>query len=250
MAQPAGPRLPEPAGPRLPDPADVEDPPASTAESQRDSTESSAYHLTAEVTTDFPVFVGAELTFELPSRLFVGGGIGGVPTAYLRVTSDLVTSAADLSGPETDVVTEALSGSWVGRLYVGWRPWTDGGLLLRIGYTALNLRGELADAEALAEVTDLPPAAAAGGAASLASTLHTLDAQIGYRWMFDRFTVRIGAGILATVGASATIDVESPLNPDLTAELIRRGEDYLEDIYRSYVFTPFVGVAVGYDFGF
>ena len=211
--------------------------------------EDRAYHLTAELATDFPVFVGAEATFELPYRIVVGLGIGGVPTAYLQATSAFVTSVANLDDPAADVVTEALSGSWMTRLFVGWRPVADHGFFFRFGYGALNLSGRLDDGASLAQVTGLPAAAAAGGSTDLGSTLHGVELLIGYRWHLDSITIRAGLGAFLTFGASAQIEVDSPLNPALSNDLARRGEDYLEDIYRTYVFTPSLGLGVGYDFG-
>ena len=209
----------------------------------------SRYRLIAEAATDFPLFLGAEVTFELPFRLAFGGGVGGVPTSYLRVTGDAVVAVADLEGAEADLVTEALSGSWAGRLFIAWRPRPDAGFYLRVGYTALNLSGQMDSADAIAATTALPTTAAEGGVARLRSTLHGIDAQIGYRWHLGSVTVRLGLGFFATVGSAATIDVDSPLNPELTDELSRLGEDYLEDIYQSYVFTPSLGLGIGYDIG-
>ena len=207
------------------------------------------WRLTAEVVTDFPVFLGAEATLELPGRFLFGAGIGGVPNGYLQATSELVIAVASLDGPEAEVVTESLSGSWVARVFVGWRPFARHGFFVRLGYAAINLSGQLDDATSIATITRLPRAAAAGGAANLDSTLHGLDALVGYRWVFGGLSVRVGLGLFATLGASASISVESPLNPSLTAQLAREGEDYLEDIYRSYVFTPSLGIGVGYDLG-
>ena len=230
-----------PGGPRITLP---------TATSTSTSTEVRAdrsWRITGDVVTDFPVFLGAEITLELPGRFLFGTGIGGVPNAYLSATTELVTALADLDGPETEVVTESLSGSWVARVFIGWRPAPRRGFFIRLGYAAVNLSGRLDDATSIALVTGLPRAAAAGGAASLDSTLHGLEAMLGYRWVIDGLSIRVGLGMFATLGAAASISVDSPLNPNLTAELARLGEDYLEDIYRSYVFTPSLGVGVGYD---
>ena len=236
-SSPGEPRLP--GGPRLP----------ARAEPEIEAPEP-LIRVIPEVVTDFPALVGAELTVEGPFRLMLGGAIGGVPTPYLRVTSELIINVGGLSGPRPTWSPKHSRGAGSGDCSWDGDPIRDTASTFGLGTPRINLSGTLTDAEAVAEVTGLPLAAAAGGEARLESTLHTLDSQLGYRWHVGDVTVRVALGFIATVGASATIEVESPLNPNLTADLVRLGEAYLEDVYRSYVFTPTLGLGVGYDFSF
>ena len=82
----------------------------------------------------------------------------------------------------------------------------------------------------------------------VSSTLHMIDVEVGWELVFwDHLQVRAALGFAGTLAASARVE------PDFVPRLLqpvdafsRAAEDYLGDIYESYVFTPVFSVGVGY----
>ena len=229
-----------PGGPRLDTPevsAGAEAPP------RRSQT-----RLQIEATTQFPIMVGGALTLEMPGRLHVGASLGAVPDPYLDAAGGVVTSVAGLEGPEIDLVRAALDGQWAARAFVGWQPFSSAGLYLRFGYQALRLAATLDGADMLSAVTGLS-APAGVGAVTASSTLHMLYGEIGYRWRPDPVTVRLALGFTGTVASEVAIAVDAPTQQAVADSLARQSEAVLQENLQSYVFTPTLGLAIGYDVG-
>lgn len=208
----------------------------------------SKVRLQFEATSEFPVFLGGALTLELPGRVHVGAGIGAVPDAYLDAAGGVATSIAGLEGAEVDLVRAALDGEWAARVYVGWQPFEEAGLYLRFGYQALQLGADLDGPATLTAVTGIAAPAGVGNVTA-SSTLHMLFGEVGYRWRPDPVTVRLSLGFTGTVSSPVAIAIDAPANQALANQLAREGELVLQNSLQSYVFTPTVGLAIGYDVG-
>jgi hypothetical protein len=77
-----------------------------------------------------------------------------------------------------------------------------------------------------------------------------LDVEIGWDWVFwEHLHVRTSIGGAFTLASSTSITPNySPKLPRLTDDFTQYGVNYLNDTYTSYVFTPVVGLGVGYAF--
>ena len=87
---------------------------------------------------------------------------------------------------------------------------------------------------------------------SIDTTLHMLQAELGYEWeIIDHLVLRFALGASATLGGTVDFGVPPGLPPILEEqgrELARVGSDYLEGILTDYLHTPTGTIALGYRF--
>jgi hypothetical protein len=208
--------------------------------------------LTAELLTDAPALVGARVAVELPHRLRGSLAVGVMPGPYVDLVNEVAIAIGGYDQATADLLKATLDSSLVLRTHVGWRPIEDWGLYFDVGYTLATLGGGLSGAEAIAAASgQMPPSDAQGTRAfDATSTLHLLDAEIGWRWWLDSgLTLRAALGFMGTVAASSSIRPDfTPRAPAVIESFTTAGEVYLDDVYTSYVFSPVITLAAGWRF--
>ena len=117
----------------------------------------------------------------------------------------------------------------------------------------MTLGGGASAATLLSAVTgQTVPESSGSGAKNydIGSSLHMLDVELGWEWtLFKHLFVRTALGGAFTLGSSTTITPQfTPRAPRISEAFAKIGEAYLNDTYRSYVFTPVASLWVGYAF--
>lgn len=259
VAEPAeatGASEPEPA----PEPATEPAPPSPLAAPRRtaSSLRTGPWHLELRAQTDFPLAIGARIAAELPYRLQLSTAVGGLPGGYVDVINAVVVAANGYDDATAEVIRSALSSSLVWRTHVGWRPLRRRGFYFEAGYGLVTLGGGLTAEDVLVIATGSEPPPRRPGAREpleydVRSTLHMLDAEIGWRWLVwhDRIVIAAALGFAGTVAAKTRIEPRDPsrlTESEPLQALAAEGETYLDDIYTTYVMTPVATVGVGYRF--
>lgn len=223
--------------------------PAATAAEQP------AWSLRAEGLTEFPIDTGAAFLVEGPRRLRVQVNVGYLLPVYLRATNSLLVSMFGDSGysrDTADLVESSLKESLSLRVRGGWRPFASRGLYFAFGYGVYALGGSVASAELIEALTgtDFPDGSAGGKSFNVDSTLHMFDVEAGWEWkLWRRLVVRAAVGGAFTFASTTRIEAAYEVKaPRLIAAFEQAGVDYLNDIYTSYVHTPYVALAAGYAF--
>lgn len=209
--------------------------------------------LGAEALSEFPLMVGGRIWIELPGRVSIGTSLGYLPGAYEQAVNATLMSAGAYDSQTGAVIESVMEDSFIFRASIGWRPFAERGAYLRLGYVLAVLEGSLSTELVQAAAGSLPvPAAALSrylDGYSMESTLHMLHAEIGWQWVVARgLSLRLGLGAAMTVGASSSI-VDHGNHPKQISALLAPTEAYLDDILTSYVFTPTVTLAVGWQVG-
>ena len=213
----------------------------------------------AEFVTDFPMHIGTHVTLDMPYGLQISTAIGEMPGSFVS-TINAVILAFDGYGQETaDLVQASLRDSLVWRLHVGWRPFEDLGLYVATGYGLVTLgsyvRGDtivtVLDDEDRNRLNDLDAEFENHlkfGRYDVYSTLHMLDAEIGWRWVLESgWSFRVALGVAATLhGKTNVTAVSSVLDKETDAIVIRGTEVHLDTIYRKHVHTPVVTFGLGH----
>ena len=208
----------------------------------------------AELGTDFPIQVGASFHVEMPSRFRIHTSLGAMPGPYLDAINGLAISVGWYDELTADLIKAALKNSLIWRLRLGWRPWEQQGFYFGAGYTLGALGGGLSGAEVMATVTGIDLDDEAGGQRSfdVKSTVHMVDAEVGWEWVvWKGLLIRTALGGAFTVGSKTVIEPTWTPVPRAKAsvdELSRAGEAYLDETYRAYVHSATVTVAVGWVF--
>ena len=97
-----------------------------------------------------------------------------------------------------------------------------------------------------------PDAASAAHVYSVDSTLHLLDVEAGWRWVFlDTYTLRVALGFTGTIAANTQVTPKfTPIGD--TASKAEKFTDsvevFLDHTYEGNVFTPTLSAAFGVRF--
>lgn len=209
-------------------------------------------HLQTTLGTDAPLAVNLRADLELPGRLRVMASGGFTPGPYLDAFNAIVTATA---GSQTDGgfsgVRLTSGTSW--RVHAGWRPAPNAGLLLMGGYGRVDLRGEVSARALITSVTGLAPPAnvpEATGMYDVAATLHTLNAEIGWEFLFfgDRLALMTAVGFMGTVDSRTAITPRFSSTTPGAADARRNAQDAIDQVLRSYAFLPTFSLSLGYRF--
>jgi len=205
-----------------------------------------------EAVTEFPVQVGGRIWGEFPGGVRLNTSLGYLPGAFAGSVSGVFEAAGAYDAATGEIVEGALGSSLVWRVGVGWRPFSSSGFFIGAGYTLASLKAETSMGE-VAEAVDVPETAryvSSQDSLRLATTLHMVNAEIGWQWwLWEGLTIRAALGGLFTVGASTSLSTDAAVgNTAQGSAVLSIGESYVDETLTSYVFTPTLSLAVGWDF--
>ena len=206
--------------------------------------------LAFEIVTDVPLQTGGRVNVELPSNVYIHTTLGGMPEAYIGLVNQAVVDLGGYSPDTGSVVTSTLKDSLVWRMHAGWTPSPSEGIYVSFGYTLVTLGGGVSGEKLLNLATEetLDDASAAH-VYSVDSTLHMLDAEIGWRvTLLGTYTFRVAAGFSGTVNATTRVAPKfAPIGDTATkaSAFTRSVGAFLDDTYQRNVFTPTLSLAFG-----
>ena len=212
-----------------------------------------AWLFTVEALTEVPHSAGARAQVMGPGRWTASMSLGVLPRPYVALINDAVVGLGGYNEATAQVIESSLSSSAVFRLHGGWSPWSDHGFYLSGGYTLITLGGGVGGAEVVSAAASVDIDAPMGSRKAefdIRSTLHQVGIEAGWTWRFEnQLSARVSLGFIGTLSASSTVEPKfTPLLPGSTQIFSNAVARYLDDIYTTYVFTPVIGVALGYDF--
>jgi hypothetical protein len=207
------------------------------------------WHVWAEAMTDVPVMIGARFEVEGPLRLRAWTSLGVIPSAYVEVVDAAAQAFGGYNDQTSELIVSTIESSLVWRLHAGWRPLRRQGFGFDFGYTLATLGGATTGGEILsAAIGRSLPTALGTSEFDVASTLHLLGGEASYRWSWPSgLALRLSLGFVGTVAASATVEPESGTSSPGSAATSAELERFLRDTYTSYVHSPYLGIALGYD---
>ena len=205
--------------------------------------------------TEVPLMVGGQLTLELPYRILLQGEVGVLPAAYVNGIDSVLTGTGAYDASTSALVRSTLQNSLVVRLSTGFRPFTNHGLEILGGYTLASMGGGVS-ARAAVEATSgvALPAEIPDAEIQLRTTIHSLHASIGWRWIVgDHLVVRASVAYLQAVGSSSSLAAPAAVSavPGVAArvEQVSQALDTtLNSTYTKYAKMPVVGLSLGYRF--
>jgi hypothetical protein len=203
-----------------------------------------AARLSLEANTSFPRELGVRAAAELPVGLRLSTSFGFLPAAYLAVVNDLAVEFDIYARPEADFVERTIDRSFTWAVHVGWLPIPGAGFFVDAGYGLVLLGGRTTSEDALATFVGVP-APIPDRRYKVASTIHMLDVEIGWRWLFGEWLlVRFAVGGTFTLGASSEIEPSGAPFPveGVFTELARKR---LDELYESSLHLPTVSFGVG-----
>lgn len=201
--------------------------------------------------TEFPMSFGVRGQIEAPFRLRLSTTLGVMPGPYVSAINGFLVGINAYDQATADLIRAALSASLMWRTHVGYRPFREHGFTIEAGYGLVALGGGASAATLISAVSGQPaPEGAADKNYKIGSALHMLDVELGWEWVVVKHLfLRAALGGAFTVGSSTTIEADfQPRAQRANEAFAKVGEAYLNDTYRTYVFTPVVSVWAGYAF--
>ncbi|MBI5488447.1 MAG: hypothetical protein HY905_14030 [Deltaproteobacteria bacterium] len=210
------------------------------------------WRLGMEALTDLPLQAGGRWWVEAPYGFHLDTSLGSLPAGYVDLINSAVVGLGGYGEDTATLIASVVSSSLVWRVHVGWRPSAEWGFYFSGGYGMVAMDGEVGAGKLILAVLGQKIAEGvpdANGSYGVSSTVHMIDAEIGYMWSMidDHLTVRLALGFAGTVASETTIEPRfKPEYPSAVAEATRRSAEYLDGIYTKYLFLPVISVGVGY----
>ena len=214
----------------------------------------SDWRMGAEVLTDLPLQAGGRLWFEAPYGIHLDTSLGTLPPGYVDLINSVVVGVGGYDQGTATVISSVVSSSLVWRLHLGWRPSEEWGFYFTAGYGLVTMTGEVNAGKLLLAATGIKVPDGTpdvGQPFRASSTLHMIDAEIGYMWSMieDHLTIRLALGFAGTLESSTTVEpLFQPSQPAAVKDWTTRSEAFLDDIYTTYLFMPVISVGMGYRF--
>jgi hypothetical protein len=202
------------------------------------------WRISALAGTDFPLDVGGGALVEGPYRLRLSSTIGYLPGAYLDSINAVVVAAGGYSQRTADLIRACLTSSLLFRTHAGWRPWARHGFAFSAGYGLVAFGGGVSPTEVVAAASQQAPPAGAPDLPTIytvQSRLHMIDADVSWEWWLadDRVLLRAALGFSGTLASSTKVEPQGmPLQVGPTRAFADYAAAYLDNVYRSYFFTP------------
>jgi hypothetical protein len=212
-------------------------------------TRESGWALAVEGGTQFPLLVGGRLELELPGRVRIGGELGMAPDAYFDLIEEVAT-VAGVDPAEAATVRRAADEAWSARALVSWAPFGRS-FYLAGGYSYTEFSGSMTGDQLLDELS-MDFADPFRASATLQSQMHGVLGELGFRFFVDRFTVRVSAGVSATLAAESQVTTRSDSETadeafeSEIARWSRQAESEMEGWLEQYGIVPSVGLGIGY----
>jgi len=214
------------------------------------------HEIDAYVGTDFPLMVGAGVTYESPMRLR-GELTGGLmPGGYVDTINWGLTTFDIYSDTVADLIDAILKNALVARAEVGYRPWESRGWTASAGYQHLRVLGnttsvgdylEGVDEEAIEKVQEF------SGDLLVNAGVHQVMGELGYERMIkDPWKIRATLGFAYTFKANTAVaasrDANDPVEEAALEIVTVEAESYLDFVFEEWVHLPMLGLSAGYRF--
>ena len=201
--------------------------------------------------TAAPLYMGAQILAELPYRFLVSAEAGWMPSTYASFVNGIAQSF-DAYNDETALIIEsALTGAFVFRPSIGFRPSESLGIEVLAGYTLLVFGDDVSNVGVIEDAIRRSQRVSGDDQVSLSSKIHAFHVTVAYSWQLaDHLSLRASLGYLQAVASSTSIHAPSiearePTEfPILEAAL----DSYLDEKYTTYVKLPTLGLTVNYRF--
>lgn len=211
-------------------------------------------HLQTSIGTDVPVAVSLRGDIEFPGRLRLMASGGVMPGAYLSAFNGIITAAGGGNSQGTNGLLGAqLDHGTAWRVQAGWRPFPGAGFLLMGGYGRIDVSGSANARDVITAVTGTAPPASvpeATGVYDVASTLHTVTAELGWEFLFfnDHLALQTAVGFVGTIDSRTTITPRFASTTPGAAAARTAAQNYVDGVLQSYAFLPTFSLSLGYRF--
>lgn len=214
----------------------------------------SGWHLNVEAVTNMPVDMGGRLMLEMPGRIRLATSFGVMPFFYADFVNAVGVGVGLYDQQTAAVLKGTLQNSFVWRVGLEWRPFEKAGFYLGAGYGLVVLNSKLSGASLAGMSLGIPSSSLSLVNFQLNSMLHMMNGELGWEFNFLRvMSLRLAVGFIGTVASNTKIQAQvSSTVPTQIRTTITNGANtaasLFDNMYRSYIFSPTVSLALGFRF--
>lgn len=209
------------------------------------------YRLDVGLGTVAPVYMGAQVLAQLPGRFLVSAEAGWMPSPYAHFINGVAQSFDAYNDETADIITGAITGAFVLRPSVGFRPSRDLGLEVMAGYTLLSFSDDITGIDLIKQAVRKSSSVTGDEQVHLASKIHAFHVTLGWsRALAEHWALRATLGYMQALASSTHIDAPeiAAREPAAFKLLASQLDAYLNDKYTAYVKLPTLGVMLNYRF--
>jgi hypothetical protein len=202
-----------------------------------------------EIGTSVPVSIGGKISVFSPARIGIRVGAGFVPSGYVSLANNISLAFGAYNDATADLIRAAAANALYVSTQAVYRFGLRSGFEIALGYSYLSGSGRSATVTLIEAATGRSfPSAPGTSEAELHSSTHNLNFDVGYRWSIrDRWQLGVAVGLVKPFASSSGANIET-LGPIANKVIDQAVDEYLSDMYRSYVYIPTVSVSVAYPF--
>ncbi len=209
----------------------------------------SPFNVTIEAGAIMPYFVGGGITLEGPGGFLVKTSVGGTPIGLIGLMRSLLGTEDAYDSTLADNLLDRIDTPLVWRVDLAWRPKGAHGFYLGAGYGFMRLGAQVEPSELPAVFGLTIPGLGTNSRASLSTTLHMVNAELGWEISLgSHWVLRLAAGGSFTFDVNADIELHglSAAIQTQTAPAVSAAETSIKDTLKRYGRVPTFSVAIGY----
>ena len=196
--------------------------------------------------------MGGQVLVELPHRILLSAEAGWMPSPYASFINAVAQSFDAYNDETAQIIESAITGAFVFRPSIGFRPSADLELEILAGYTLLVLSEDITGIDIIKDAVRRSSSSITGNEqVDLSSTIHGFHVTLAYSWeLAEHWALRASLGYMQAVASSTSI--EAPVierrEPTEFRVLAAALDSYLDEKYTTYVKLPTLGLTLNYRF--
>ncbi|HET9988812.1 MAG TPA: hypothetical protein VFQ65_09830 [Kofleriaceae bacterium] len=198
---------------------------------------------------DAPLELAAGIELALPRWIRIGTTVGELPRSVERRINDVLVDHGVYDRSLGDLVVASMQRVVMWRGYVAVQPFARHGFLASAGVGVAWINGSATPPQVATAVGMMIPDGVPIGDSRfvIASRLHLVDAELGWEWQWQRWSVRIAIGAPTATKARTRATVQPAITDPRFTALADRAATTLDHAFITDVKTPVVSSLVGYE---
>lgn len=201
-----------------------------------------------EAGTEIPFQISGRAKANFNSEFYATAGLGMSLDFLMGINNTIISGVGILGENTSEVVTSALSNSFIIDLRAGWNLHNLNGLYVEAGYLLMMGGGDDVGVDQLenafgTEYSSNPLALSNSSLFSIGTDLHALTVHAGYRWQIsENWLFNVDVGIVKPFLSTTTVNADQVVGGAQAVTVAQQLKDHVEseisNVYLTQLFIP------------
>ncbi|MCB9025254.1 MAG: hypothetical protein H6625_02980 [Bdellovibrionaceae bacterium] len=201
-----------------------------------------------EAGTEIPFQIAGRVKANFNSEFYATTGLGMSLDFLMGINSSLISGVGILGENTAEVVTSAISNSFIIDIRGGWNLHNLNGLFVEAGYLYMMGGGGDVTVDQLenafgTEYSANPLVLSNASLMSIGTDLHALTVHAGYRWQIaENWLFNVDVGLIKPFTSTTTLNADQVVGGSQAVLVAQQLKDHVEseisDVYLSQLFIP------------